>query len=945
MRNFILFFLSFVAMINAQVTTSPNPVLAESPVTLTLDTTGTGLASATGTIYAHMGVTVDGAQWQNVIGSWGNNTTQPALTSIGGNLYELEISPDLYTYFGVATTSTITEINVVFRNAAGNAQTSPDIHIPVGAFQVDLTNPEENSTTFLNSGQSLSISATNSGGNADYSLMANGVEIDAASGVSSYSYTHTNITSTTFYSLIITQGSETITKSFSVLINPGDQSEAMPGGMNDGINYNESDATQATLVLNAPGKDYVYVAGSFNDYQPTDAYAMKKDPATGKYWLTLTGLTAGQVETYQYWVVDETPFTNSPALVKTADPFSTMVLSPFDDPYIPSTSYPNLPEYPEGQEREVTVLQTAQTPYNWQVTDFVHPPKEDLVIYELLIRDFTEERTYQSLIDKMDYFVDLKINAIELMPVMEFEGNDSWGYNPTYHMALDKYYGTEEKFKEFIDLCHQNGIAVILDIALNHVYGRSPLVRMWMNDPDGDGWGGPTTENPYMNTVATHSYSVGDDINHSQAISQYYVQRTVEHWIEEYKVDGFRWDLTKGFTQNCTANDEACTGAYQQDRVDILKQYADYQWAIDPDSYVIFEHLGTDAEEQQWANYKINEGKGIMTWGNMNHQYSQNTMGFSSDSNFNRVMASTRGFNEQRLVGYAESHDEERLMYRNLEFGNNANPSHNVRNLNVALSRMGALGAVLFTVPGPKMFWQMGELGYDYSINHCPDGSINNNCRLSPKPVRWDYLNVAERAAIYEDWAKIFELKTSEEVFSSNTYNVESGDLKPRVYIWDDTIPSSELKNVVVFANFANTAQTITPFFPYTGTWYNLMDDSTLEVTSTSQTYFLQPGEFRIYGNQPANLSTEDIQPFEDELYLIVAQNPVENQTAIIDYYTENASDLELQIFDVTGNLVWSQKLSEPKDRIVVPFAFKTGVYLVHLQSKNDKQTTKMFVK
>jgi hypothetical protein len=63
--------------------------------------------------------------------------------------------------------------------------------------------------------------------------------------------------------------------------------------------------------------------------------------------------------------------------------------------------------------------------------------------------------------------------------------------------------------------------------------------------------------------------------------------------------------------------DEACTGAYQQDRVDVLKLYSDYQWSYDPTSYVIFEHLGTDAEEQQWANYRVNEGKGVMMWDNL----------------------------------------------------------------------------------------------------------------------------------------------------------------------------------------------------------------------------------------------------------------------------------------------------------------------------------------
>ena len=83
----------------------------------------------------------------------------------------------------------------------------------------------------------------------------------------------------------------------------------------------------------------------------------------------------------------------------------------------------------------------------------------------------------------------------------------------------------------------------------------------------------------------------------------------VKHWIEEFKIDGFRWDLTKGFTQNCE-NNEGCTNSYQQDRVDILKSYADYSWSLDDSHYVIFEHLGSENEEKEWANYRLNEGKG-----------------------------------------------------------------------------------------------------------------------------------------------------------------------------------------------------------------------------------------------------------------------------------------------------------------------------------------------
>jgi 1,4-alpha-glucan branching enzyme len=230
--------------------------------------------------------------------------------------------------------------------------------------------------------------------------------------------------------LEVTQGTTTITKNFTVLVNPNTASVTLPTGLVNGINYNASDNTKATLVLDAPLKDYVLVAGSFNNWNPSSSYAMKKDPTSGKFWLELSGLVAGTNYSYQYWVVDETPIANTPALVKVADPCSTTVLSPWDDLTIPATSYPNLPTYPAGQEREVTLLKTGQTPYNWQVTNFTKPNKDKLVVYELLIRDFDANRNFQDVINRIQYFKDLGINAIELMPPGEFENNESWGYNP-----------------------------------------------------------------------------------------------------------------------------------------------------------------------------------------------------------------------------------------------------------------------------------------------------------------------------------------------------------------------------------------------------------------------------------------------------------------------------------------------------------------------------------
>jgi hypothetical protein len=921
-----------------------------SSATLLFNKTGTPLASYTGVIYAHIGVTLNGAPWQGVIGSWGNNTTQPALTLVSGTTYKLDLTPTIQSYFGISS-GTISKINVVFRAASGSPQTT-DLEINVGAFQVNLTAPVQNSTTILNSGAALTVAANNTNGTANYVLKANGTTLNTATGVSTYSYTHLNITTNQFYALEVTQGAITTTKNFRVLVNPNTISQTIPSGLFNGINYNASDNTKATLVLDAPLKDFVYVAGSFNNWNPTSSYAMKKDPTSGKYWLELIGLTPGTNYSYQYWVVDQTPIANSPALVKVADPCSTTVLSPFDDPYIPSSTYPNLPLYPAGQDREVTLLKTGQSAYNWQVTNFNKPNKDNLVVYELLIRDFDANRNFQDVINRIQYFRNLGINAIELMPVMEFEGNESWGYNTAFHMALDKFYGTPEKFKELVDVCHQNGIAVILDLAFNHAFGRNPMIRMWMNDPDGDGWGGPSTENPYFNTVAKHSYSVGDDFNHSSVLTKNYVKQTIKHWITEYKIDGFRWDLTKGFTQNCTASDQTCTNNYQQDRVNVLKEYADYSWSLDGNHYVIFEHLGGDVEEREWANYRLSEGKGIMMWGELFTQYKELALGFSGQ-NISRMSHTSRGFNGKRLLGYPESHDKDRLMYEAITFGNATGTAPVNGNLTNALSRMGAIGATSILVPGPKMIWHFAELGNNQSIYTCANGTVNTetdatagDCKLDTKTqVQWtqNWLADTRRTAILNDWSKLIKLKTSEPVFvGDHIMSTDGSNLKQRIHVFDNNLASTQLKNVVVIANFDTSTTTINPNFPTAGytypmTWYDLMDNNTpVTISSPTALISVNAGKFKVFGNRPSTLSADDFNAFTPDV--MIYPNPVKNSFAI------NQDSTGVEIYTITGQLVGHYSSVQADQSISIDH-LQSGIYLVKIKTTNGLIQTKKISK
>ena len=165
----------------SQVTTTPSIPTATDEITIIFDATGTGLEGYTGDVYAHTGVTVNGAKWQNVIGDWGNNSTQPQLTrdSSNPNLYTLLIAPDIFTYYEVATSATITELSFVFRASDGSQQTNPDLFITIyeAGLNITFTNPTNLSAYNLN--DIITITAESSV-SADLELLVNNISQQTA---------------------------------------------------------------------------------------------------------------------------------------------------------------------------------------------------------------------------------------------------------------------------------------------------------------------------------------------------------------------------------------------------------------------------------------------------------------------------------------------------------------------------------------------------------------------------------------------------------------------------------------------------------------------------------------------------------------------------------------------------------------------------------------------
>ncbi len=606
----------------------------------------------------------------------------------------------------------------------------------------------------------------------------------------------------------------------SVPVTPNPTANSLPVSAKDGVVF-INNGTSAIVTLIAPLKSSIYLIGEFNNWQPLPAYQMKLAPDKNTWWVQIDGLDANAAYAYQF-LVDQT--------LKIADPYSEMILDPNNDSFISAKVYPGLKTYPTGKTTGiVSVMQANKLTYTFKNINFIRPEKNNLVIYELLIRDFTSEHTYASTLEKLDYLVNLGINAIELMPVTEFEGNISWGYNISYAMAPDKYYGTKQALQNFIDECHSKGIAVILDMVFNHAFGQSPMVQLYF---DGNK---PTSNSPWFNVDPKHPFNVGYDFNHESAATKYYVKNVLKYWIQEYKIDGFRLDLSKGFTQT-PSTDDAVFKRYDAGRVAILKEYNTYIKSLAANNfYVILEHFADEVEEKALAD------DGMMLWANVNYNMNEATMGWLQGSDFSWQFHTKHGFvKSENLISYMESHDEERLNFKNITYGNNEAIIYKIRDLTTALKRQEMAAAFLFAAPGPKMIWQFGELGYDYSIGFGDE-------RLREKPIRWDYFADSRRKALYDAYAKFIKLKKNNPIFSTQNYTYNTAGAVKYIKL------NSGSNTVLIVGNFDVANQTAQIDFGTSGTWINASGGADINLGSTTFAKTLAPGEYHIYTRQVLN--------------------------------------------------------------------------------------------
>ncbi len=903
----LLFFFLIVSVNSQVIQTEPALPLADQPVIIYFhsDLETGALKNYTAPLYAHTGVNFsDGVKWQNVIGSWGNNTTQPMLEYTGNYTYKLAITPDVYSFYNVSTAKSISQIALVIRNAAGNMQTSPDIFVDLfeAGLQVNFTLPVIHSSV-VELNQTFPVTA-NAILSDSLALYKNGEYIDGTN--SSQTLSHSFLADTPGDNEVVVKAfsaTDTISDTIFYFVRPEPAVEVLPAYIRDGINYISD--TSVILCLYAPFKNYSFVLGDFNSWSPGFSGYMKKTPDGLRYWIQVDGLEAGKEYGFQYLVDGNTLI---------GDPYTDKVLDPWNDEWISNSTYPGLKPYPKNfTTGPVSVLQTAQIPYTWKHDDFIPPVNENAVIYELLVRDFIAAHDWKTLADTLNYFTKLGITALEIMPFNEFDGNESWGYLPSCYFAPDKYYGPKNDLKAFVDSCHSRGIAVIMDIVLNHSSGLSPLVQLYWNPL----LNRPAADNPWYNEVSPNTtYSWGYDFNHESLDTKKFVDSVTSYWLNEYKIDGYRFDFTKGFT-----NTPGDGGAYDAPRIAILKRMADKIWEVKPSAYIILEHFADNSEETILANY------GMMIWGNSNYNYNEAAMGWndSGKSNFTWVSYKTRGWSNPKLVGYMESHDEERLMVKTLLYGNTSG-DYDTRQLPVALRRVELAAAFFITIPGPKMIWQFEEMGYDVPIDF--------NGRTGNKPRHWEYLD--SRPRMNPVFSSLIRLKTMEPAFSTNDFSLSVSTAVKRIEL------NHADMDVRIIGNFDVVSQSANPDFSKTGTWYDYFSGESLEVSNVNDPISLLPGEYRIYTTKalekpqlPTTIRSNVIQKGQFRIF----PNPVNEAL----YVESGSKPDEIRITDLTGR---TMKVINPKSgSISLDFSdMKPGIYFLIIQ-QGDRHSVEKVVK
>lgn len=911
------------------VTTQPAIVQTDSKnivITYHADKGNKGLAGLTAStkVYAHTGVITSESSgpgdWKHVP-TWLDNSAKYEMTYAGPDTWTLTI-PDITTYYGLTEGETVEKLMFVFRNATGSMEGKTaqggDIAVDVypAGFQVVLTSSLESAVINSSNPVTLTVNTTSS---ANIRLYLDGATTTTiASGNATQTITGSRaFTAVGSYNIVaeatpVAGGASKQAKLTLVKLGESVRQD-YPGGTPKMGAVTNADGT-VTFCIAAPGKSSMVLVPSWRDYQVTADLQMNYQDYNGYryFWTTVSGLEKDTDYIY-YYLAD--------GVRSVGDPYARLVLDPWSDKYIPEGVFPDMPQYPVGSVPEglpLAVYNSGADSYQWQTTDFKGADKSRLMIYELLIRDFTGTEgeangsgTVNGVISKLDYLQSLGINAIELLPIMEFNGNNSWGYNTNFYFAPDKAYGTPDDYRRLIDECHSRGIAVILDIVFNQSDGLHPWYQLY-----------DIAENPFYNGVAPHAYSVLNDWKQENPLVEKQWTDALTYWLTAYNVDGFRFDLVKGLgdsnsygaTYNASTNTwsgvtDTQTNEYNQSRIDRMKRLHAAMKAVNPDAYFINEDLAGAEEENAMA------ADGQMNWANLNNPATLYEIGTQGGANLSRFYAPDDSRLWGSTVSYMESHDEERIAYA-MQQSTVSSAKTIKKTEGLWQLRLGSIAAQMIMAPGPHMIWQFQEFAADQTTKN----SSGND--TSPKKVVWSYLDNAYNAGLKDTYAQLMKVRNDNpEMFTDSLLTVDNCNFELSNGLKSIVITNGDKQLVLaVNSNANNYSRTLdlSAIATHDVSEYKLLASSygTTPTMTDAKKVALRGCTFALFG-------TDNLSGIDD----IIADGtkPAHNVyfNAVGDVCVDGAYD-RLAVYDLTGRQLPSTRLMP-------------GIYIVNVDGETYK--------
>ncbi|MCC9075078.1 hypothetical protein FKZ61_002985 [Litorilinea aerophila] len=593
------------------------------------------------------------------------------------------------------------------------------------------------------------------------------------------------------------------------LVQPQVHAATLPVDVRGGVHFDLLAPGTVTFVMHAPFKPYVSLVGDFNRWN-TRAHPMVTN-GRGTWWITLPH--PGQTRYGFYVAIDEQ------AHSWVGDPYATQVAWTSDGPW--------------------AVLPERPTPFPWTDQAWRTPRLQDLVIYELCVRDFAGRwqgnrpryGNFQELLKSVPYLAELGVNAVELMPIQAFPGESSWGYNPVFYFAVANVYGGPNDLKAFVDACHRHGLAVILDVAFNHAWGQHPYYQIYppMYGPHGEEL---TDWNPFFHhTPRAVNMWGGVDWDHFNEHTTRYFQDVVRFWLQEYHVDGFRFDWVCGVDYD--SRDPMAPGFNPFHGISAIC------WAArqaKPDCILIGEYWQLEGTHPEKTAAKlVAETPMDACWRGEFHHGLDDVLNQRWAWEKRDIFRAIGGFREEgftaatQVVNYSCSHDEVR-------------PEHEIKfyswphirrpagmSLQELALRKGLLGLItLLAAPGIPMIYAGQEYGEDTprTIDFCP--------------LEWHKLerpaHAAHRAVVQRLlWARrsLAALRSDFIQFWPDNF-AETGVV--RFVRWDD-----EGNFVVVALNFGEEPRTVSCSMPHDGHWMDLVAERSYEAVQGELTLSLEP--------------------------------------------------------------------------------------------------------